>query len=343
MLPRPLTISTIAVTLLCLLVHISDSSAAEDLWPDYEARCNKVLEQINAGQFADLEASFHDGMKEQVPAAKLEQVCLPLKQRVGDLDAIVDHRQTPAPRAGLTRLEIWVRCTKSKNLVRVTIAFDKAHKITELFLTQTNETSSPAEKAAALANYKTKTQLALPFHGEWTVISDGAAHAPNRNQLHAYDFCLADDTDARFRNSGRKNDDYFTFGQPVLAPGDGCVRQVVDGVEDNVPGERNLYFVPGNLVVIDHQNGEYSFLAHFKQGTIEVKVGQQVKRGDQLGLCGNSGNSSEPHIHYHLANAPLMQDGDGLPAWFHQITIDGKSATDALPVRDNRVSNPQPK
>ena len=343
MLPRRLTISTIAVTLLCLLVHIMDSYAAEDLWPEYEARCNKVLEQINAGQFAELEASFHDGMKKQVPAAKLEQVCIPLKQSVGDFDAIVDHRQTPATRAGLTRFEMWVRFKKSKNLVRVTIAFDQAHKITELFLTSTGETSTPAEKAAALAKYKTKTQLALPFHGEWTVASDGAAHAPNRNQLHACDFCLADDTDARFRNSGRKNDDYFTFGQPVLAPGDGSVRQVVDGVEDNVPGERNPYFVPGNLVVIDHQNGEYSFLAHFKQRTIEVEVGQQVKRGDRLGLCGNSGNSTEPHIHYHLANAPLMQDGDGLPARFHRIKIDGELAMDALPLLGNRVSNPQSK
>ncbi len=343
-----LTTWTVAIALLGSSVQISTSCAAEDLWSEYEGRCNKVLAQITASQFAELEADFNAEMKVAVPAGKIAQVCIPLLEAVGEINTIVAHQQTRLPGSNLASFELWVRPANSTNLLRVNLAFDQANKIAGLLLTPTQETVPPAEKTVALSEYDTKTHLTLPFHGEWTVVQGGPmavqnAHAGNRNQRHAYDFWLADDTGARFRNSGQKNDDYFTFGQPVLAPGDGCVRQVVDGVEDNVPGERNPYFVPGNLVVIDHQNGEYSFLAHFKQGTIEVQVGQQLKQGEQLGLCGNSGNSSEPHIHYHLANAPLMQDGDGLPARFQQITIDGKPATSALPVLGNRVSNAQPK
>lgn len=341
-----LTCWSVAVALVGLSVHVSDVLAAEDAWPKYEDRCKKVLEQLTARQFAELEADCSAGMKETFPASRLAPLCNPLLDAVGDLGEIVDHQLIPIPGSEFTSFELWVRPSKSKNLLKLNLTFDQADKITGLLLTPTTETVPLSERAAALADYKTKTRLALPFYSEWTVVSGGTTaelnnHAHDRHQRFATDFWIADETGARFRNGGRKNEDYFTYGQPVLAPGDGCVRQVVDGVEDNVPGERNLHFAPGNLVVIDHQNGEYSFLAHFKQGTISVKVGQQVKRGDQLGLCGNSGHSSEPHIHYHMANAPLLQDGDGLPARFQRIVIDGKAVSDALPVRGNRVANPQ--
>jgi len=344
---RRATTWSVLALLLCVFVRVSSSWAGEDVWSEYEARCTDVLKRISAGKFAELEEDFNAEMKKAVPAARLAQICVPLTALIGDLDTVAAHRQMAASDGNLKSFELWVRPTKTERLVKVSIMFDQDDKIAGLLLTPTLETSPPAEKAAALAKYETKTRLALPFRGEWTVASGGPTpeqngHGDNRNQLFAYDFWLADESGERFRNGGRKNEDYLTFGQPVLAPGDGTVRQVVDGVEDNIPGERNPYFVPGNLVVIDHGNGEYSFLAHFKQGTIEVQVGQRVERGDQLGLCGNSGNSSEPHIHYHLANAPLMQDGDGLPARFGEIAVDGEVTAKAFPVRGDRVWNVQP-
>lgn len=325
--------------------------AADELWPEYEDRCKTVVEQIAAGRFTELEADFTAEMKKAVPASTLAQLCNPLRKQLGEFDAIVAHRRRSTAGGGdHAGFKLWARFTKSKYLLEVDISFDKDGKIAGLLLTPTRETSPPANEVSEVpfADYETKTRLALPFHGEWSVVHGGLtaeqnAHAGNRNQRFAYDFWLADDTDARFRNDGRRCEDYLAFGQPVLAPGDGTVIQAIDGVEDNIPGRRNPYFVPGNLVVIDHQNGEYSFLGHFKQGSIRVQAGQRVKQGEPLGLCGNSGNSSEPHIHYHLANAPLMQDGDGLPARFRQITVDGKPATNVLPVRGERVSNLQEK
>jgi murein DD-endopeptidase MepM/ murein hydrolase activator NlpD len=70
-------------------------------------------------------------------------------------------------------------------------------------------------------------------------------------------------------------------------------------------------------------------LAHLKQGSIVVKVGDNVKRGQLLGKCGNSGNSSEPHLHYHLQNSAVLQDGLGIKCVFQKavVTKDGKTET----------------
>jgi hypothetical protein len=70
----------------------------------------------------------------------------------------------------------------------------------------------------------------------------------------------------------------------------------------------NRMFVPGNLVVIKHADGEYSLFAHFKQNSIRVKIGDKVAKGQLIGLCGNSGNSSEAHLHFQVQNTPFFAD-----------------------------------
>lgn len=77
-------------------------------------------------------------------------------------------------------------------------------------------------------------------------------------------------------------------------------------------------------VVIDHGEGEHSVLAHFQEGSGAVKTGQEVKPGQLLGLCGNSGNTTEPHLHYHLQTASTFGEGVGLPAQFQRYTADGE-------------------
>ena len=93
---------------------------------------------------------------------------------------------------------------------------------------------------------------------------------------------------------------------------------------------------------VQHRENEVSLLAHFKQGSIRVKAGDQVKRGQVLGLCGNSGNSSEPHIHYHLQHSPVMQDGLGIKCVFSQVVVtkDGQTETkkNYSPVKGEIVS-----
>ncbi|WP_251278943.1 M23 family metallopeptidase, partial [Enterobacter hormaechei] len=72
----------------------------------------------------------------------------------------------------------------------------------------------------------------------------------------------------------------------------------------------------GNRVILDHGNDEYSVLAHLRQGSVRVAQGQVVRSGTHLAGCGNSGNSSEPHLHYQLQAGPAFGVGVALPAQF---------------------------
>lgn len=192
--------------------------------------------------------------------------------------------------------------------------------------------------------YQTKTPLALPFSGEWLVGNGGRDHEKNghraadgtgpESQMFAYDFVRPHAGD------GRNLEDYEAFGAEVVAPGDGVVSRVVDGSEDVPIGENDWVVLCGNMVVIDHGNGEWSVLAHLRHGSIGVKVGDAVARGQLLGLCGNTGNTSEPHVHYHLQDGPDMHRARGLPLQFKEVVIDGRLAKDMELEQGQKVANP---
>lgn len=180
-------------------------------------------------------------------------------------------------------------------------------------------------KAAKLApsrflDYRTKTPLRLPFQGIWRVADGGRTlrdnyHARFREQRFAYDFVVSRDGQ-RHRRDGTRNEDWYCFGRPILAPGEGMVLSAVNTIPDNPPGINDAKNVLGNHVVIDHRNGEFSFLVHLQQGSVQVREGDAVVSGTPIGRCGNSGNSREPHLHYHMQNGADFEDGEGLPAQF---------------------------
>lgn len=201
---------------------------------------------------------------------------------------------------------------------------------------------APEPAPSAFLDYATKTDLRLPFEGEWTVFWGGRTleenyHASSRDQRFAYDLLIVRDG-ATHAGAGTRNEDYHCFGLPILAPAAGVVVSALDGVADNVPGETNRSgHAAGNHVVIDHGNGEHSLLAHFRQGSVRVRPGERVAPGAPLGLCGNSGNSSEPHLHVHLQNGPAFGEADGLPAQFRDYEADGVPVARGEPVKGQRV------
>lgn len=114
---------------------------------------------------------------------------------------------------------------------------------------------------------------------------------------------------------------------------------MISGAIDVLPGERDRSVGVGNAVIIDHENGEYSLLCHFKYNSLKVKVGDKVRQGDILGLCGNTGNTSQPHIHFNLQDGPLMHTAKALPAQFAKILVNGEVKTNYEPIRGQMVSN----
>jgi hypothetical protein len=176
-------------------------------------------------------------------------------------------------------------------------------------------------------NYQTKTVLELPFEdeAEWYLNQGGRSglqnnHFSNRNQRYAID-CVQKLNGVSFIGDGINNEDYYCFGKRLNAPGYGKIIDQENDIEDNtIPGNVNSNIDEntraGNYIIIDHLNGEYSLMAHFKKGTIIVSFGDIVVKGQKVGKAGNSGNSGGPHLHYHLQNKPGYLEGIGLPAQF---------------------------
>lgn len=208
-----------------------------------------------------------------------------------------------------------------------TSAFDEREELIEI-------TISPE-------HYDTKTRLSLPVK-ERAIIWDGHdfySHHRRFNYFHpvlqhfgfktnfqryAYDFVPVDDKGEMLRGDYENNEDWLGFGQSVLAPANGILADLFDGMPDNRKFDQmeiatREMVVFGNYVIIDHQNGEYSCLAHLKKGSIPVKVGHEVQQGQMIGRIGASGSSLFPHLHYELRDGMGAKDVDGLPSYFHQF------------------------
>lgn len=150
--------------------------------------------------------------------------------------------------------------------------------------------------------YKT---LQLPFWGEWTVTQGYDGEYTHLGEWgKALDFMIKDSHGVTYRGNGFVCEDYYCFNKPVVAVADGVVEQVTDNIEDNVPGTINTQNNWGNTIVVNHYNGLYSQVSHLKKGSAKVKPGDLVKAGDILALCGNSGRSPEPHLHFQMQLHP---------------------------------------
>jgi len=140
---------------------------------------------------------------------------------------------------------------------------------------------------------------------------------PEISQRFAIDWVKYGPSGSRFSGDSMNNASYFAYGSDILSVGDGVVTSLTDGIPQNVPGITSravpitLETVGGNYVIVDMGSGHYAFYAHMQPGSLRVKVGDRVRRGQILGLVGNSGNSTEPHLHFHIssANAPLAAEG----------------------------------
>jgi hypothetical protein len=187
--------------------------------------------------------------------------------------------------------------------------------------------------ASTKLDYVAKTSLQLPFANAWYVFWGGRTidenyHAISKSQRFAYDLLVMKDG-VSHAGEGTKLTDYYSYGAEVFAPAAGTVVWSCDSLPDQQPGQMDPKNPIGNGVVIDHGNGEFSLLAHMQPRSLKVKTGDTVKAGALLGLCGNSGNTSEPHIHYHLQDGPDLKTAEGLPAPFSNLIVNGKPVAKA--------------
>jgi hypothetical protein len=164
-------------------------------------------------------------------------------------------------------------------------------------------------------------------------------HAVTPDQRWAYDLLVEP-----YLSGSSNLEDYGCFGVPVLAPISGTIVSAHDGEPDETPGvgSNNIEAPTGNHVMIRiEETGTYLVIAHLKEGSVAVETGDVVEEGQLLGECGNSGNTSEPHIHIHhqrqdptvyplnfAEGLPLyFRDHDGEPMPVGGVLIEGETVT----------------
>jgi len=149
--------------------------------------------------------------------------------------------------------------------------------------------------------------VSLPVAGPWKIMQGHNGNETHREEYrHAWDFQICDEHGSVFQKSGNLLKDYYCFGKPVYAQADGVVEETVSDVYDNAIGEINQTQNWGNTIVIKHTPYLFSKLSHLKEQSILVKKGDFVKKGDLIGLVGNSGRSPFPHLHFQLQSTPFI-------------------------------------
>lgn len=147
----------------------------------------------------------------------------------------------------------------------------------------------------------------LPFFGEWEVSQGHNGEITHKGAWrNAWDFIITDKNGKQFKGSGDFPEDYFCFGKAITAPFDGTVVEVVNSIPDNTIGDVDTKNNWGNTVILKHTDEIYSKLSHLKYHSVEVKEGDNIKQGQLLGKCGNSGRSPYPHLHFQFQSTPYI-------------------------------------
>jgi len=202
-----------------------------------------------------------------------------------------------------------------------------------------------AGAAASGADPVPPTRLALPFTGRWLTQNSPARRVPSHGtdlwgERYAIDFVAvdhrgrtADRSDWRTLFDTEPPERFFAFGRPILAPADATVVVAHDGEPDHAARRSQLALVPyvlgqrerlrqgiaaiaGNHVVIALADGGFAALVHLRRGSLRVSAGDAVSTGQQLAECGNSGNSTQPHVHVQVMDRAEPSGARGIPMEF---------------------------
>lgn len=232
--------------------------------------------------------------------------------------ALITAGQVLAPLSGLALLVHGIRKRRFSRPMQVTCAFTVLALwpglwglgILPMKFPFGLEDSSPA----ATVRLPSNQVLRVAWGGD-RIATNYHAFAPD--QRWAYDLLV----EPALHGSERL-EDYGCYGTPVVAPVSARVHFASDGAPDEVPGKAsmNRKNPAGNSVVLELETGTHLILAHLRPNSVLVKPGDEVAEGDQVGECGNSGNSSEPHIHIHHqrqdpSDRPI-NFSEGLPLYF---------------------------
>lgn len=178
-------------------------------------------------------------------------------------------------------------------------------------------------------DYRPEVAYSLPFNGEWYVANGGITKDTSHSweilpQRFAYDFLIVDQEGKSYAGDRKDLQSYYCYGREILAPADGIVISLKDNFSDcrimeEGQTDSDTLDIGGNRIIIRHSDSEYSTICHLMPKSITVQVGQKVRRGQVIARCGNSGNTTEPHVHFQIQNTPHFYSSMSVPIFFSEI------------------------
>ncbi len=302
---------------------------AQDEQPNYVRLTQVFTEYYNGGNYDGIYELYDIGMKKAFTQMETRNF---YGENVNRLTGGIKSMQFVGLRDGahVYRVEF------DRSMADMVISLNAQNQISGLFI-------SPPKPLGTAVIERNITPMILPFEDEWFVYWGGLTEAQNyhvreMSQQYAYDLLIVSDG-ASFKGDPKNNESYYAFGKDILAPCNARIVQVIDGVPDNIPGETNTQDLTGNTLVLQTDIGEYILFAHLQEGSILVEEGQEVVQGEVMAKCGNSGNSTEPHLHLSLQNTLEMRDAIGGKLYFERLLVNDELKVDYLPVKEELIRN----
>ncbi len=242
-----------------------------------------------------------------------------------------------------------VLAAQQAGVIYVWVTFDRLQdapaRLSNRFKVKLGDYTETLEvRTRSLAVARNSLVIGAPLSGDHWVAANGPSNTSGHRralipidghaaiaQRFAIDWVQVGKDGQTYRGDPKDNKNYYAFGHDALAVADGVVAAVLDGIPNNVPGIDSraqpitLANVGGNYVQLDVGGGMYAFYAHLQPGSLRVKVGDKVRRGQVLGLVGNTGNSTEPHLHFHVSNSPEPLGAEGFPYAVPAFEVQGST------------------
>ncbi|MET0451086.1 MAG: M23 family metallopeptidase [Mycobacterium sp.] len=266
-----------------------------------------------------------------------------------DADELKDRVQPAGTRDGADRIEPGQAATIFIHLV-VDAGAAPASVVHEVTVTSAAMPPGRDRVTERLAMTKVDARtlpvLSAPLRGERYIAADACCDAARHTravlpvngaayvaQRYAIDYEQADPENRIFAGDPKELTSYPIFGKEVHAVADGTVVGTRNDLPEQTPGTypSNIAIdeADGNFVVLDIGNGFFVNYAHMQPGSVRPKLGDQVKRGDVIGIVGNTGNSVAPHLHLHVMDAASPLAAQGLPYLYDRFTLTGQVASTA--------------